>query len=108
MRCLIDNQLPPALARFLSARGIDARHVTEVGLAQASDAEIWKYATDTDSVLISKDQDFLHFVAQSKTTKLIWVSRGNCRKATLLMIFGNSWSRIEEAFSRGDRFVQIR
>jgi len=108
VRCLIDNQLPPALARFLNARGIDAKHVSELGLAEASDAEIWKYATDTGSVLISKDQDFLDFASQSKTTRLIWVSRGNCRTPALLLIFENSWPRIEECLSRGDRFVQIR
>jgi len=38
VRCLIDAQLPPALARWLTAEGHDAIHVIDVGLAQAPDA----------------------------------------------------------------------
>ena len=37
MRWLVDNQLPPALARFLVDQRHDALHVTEVGLGSAHD-----------------------------------------------------------------------
>src|SRR4051812_22248159 len=37
---LIDNQLPPALARFIDAElGCQGRHVADVGLRDASDAQ---------------------------------------------------------------------
>ncbi len=32
MKLLVDNQLPPALARFLTANGFDCRHVLDIGL----------------------------------------------------------------------------
>ena len=44
MRFLVDNQLPVALARFLTSAGSESLHVIDVGLAQASDSEIWRYA----------------------------------------------------------------
>ena len=34
MRFLVDNQLPAALARWLTAQGHDAIHVLDVALAQ--------------------------------------------------------------------------
>jgi predicted nuclease of predicted toxin-antitoxin system len=108
VKCLIDNQLPPALARFLTERGVDAQHVTDLGLAEAGDAQIWKFATENDYILISKDQDFLNFAPKSKSTRLVWVRLGNCRKAPLLEAFGRLWPQIEECFSRGDQIVEVR
>ena len=40
MKFLVDNQLPATLARFLTSRGVDCQHVLDIGLAQATDAEI--------------------------------------------------------------------
>ena len=59
MRFLIDNQLPPALARLIQSElKSEAVHVTDVGLRDASDQEIWKYATAEGFIVISKDEDF--------------------------------------------------
>ena len=42
MKFLVDNQLPPARARFIQADlGYDAVHVIDVGLRDAGDAEVW-------------------------------------------------------------------
>ncbi len=37
MKLLVDNQLPSALARFLSANGVESQHVLDIGLDAASD-----------------------------------------------------------------------
>jgi predicted nuclease of predicted toxin-antitoxin system len=60
VKFLVDNQLPAALARFLASRGAECRHVLDVGLADATDAEIWEYASRNDCAVISKDEDFLY------------------------------------------------
>lgn len=81
MNLLVDNQLPPALARFLESEfGCSATHVADVGLRDASDEEVWQYASRTDSILVSKDEDFATMVLRAPTAKLIWVRIGNCRK----------------------------
>jgi predicted nuclease of predicted toxin-antitoxin system len=41
MRFIVDAQLPAALARFLESYGHDAKHVFDVGLANAEDKVIW-------------------------------------------------------------------
>jgi predicted nuclease of predicted toxin-antitoxin system len=59
VKFLVDNQLPPALARFISQdlHG-EALHVSDIGLRCGSDAEVWTFAAENDLVLISKDEDF--------------------------------------------------
>ncbi|MGC2657250.1 MAG: DUF5615 family PIN-like protein [Bryobacteraceae bacterium] len=78
MNLLIDNQLPPALARFIESElRCSAIHVADVGLRDASDAEVWQYASTTGSILVSKDEDFATMVLRAPTAKLIWVRVGN-------------------------------
>jgi len=38
MKFLVDNQLPIALSRFLEGEGLQARHVIDVQLDEASDS----------------------------------------------------------------------
>lgn len=59
MRFLVDAQLPPALARWLSAQAYDAEHVTDVGLAGASDRAIWRHAASTGAVILMNEHKLL-------------------------------------------------
>lgn len=58
MRFLVDGQLPPALARWLVARGHAAEHVGDVGMQTASDSAVWDYALGESAAIITKDEDF--------------------------------------------------
>ena len=109
MKFLVDNQLPSALARFLAARGLDCQHVFDLGLARASDAEIWGYASEQQMVLISKDEDFFHLAGRSPAgVRLIWVRLGNCRKQALLATIESLWPRIEACLEAGEQVVEVR
>lgn len=109
MRFLVDNQLPTALARFLVSRGIECRHVLDVGLDSAADALIWEYACRNDCVLISKDEDFLYLAnAPTAEARLIWIRFGNCRTKVLLAAVGRLWPRIEASLNAGDRIIEVR
>ncbi|MDD2894074.1 MAG: DUF5615 family PIN-like protein [Halothiobacillaceae bacterium] len=51
MRFVVDAQLPPVLARFLTENmREDAVHVLDVGLLNASDTAIWTYALEHERV----------------------------------------------------------
>ena len=41
MRFLVDSQLPPALARWLTAAGHPSEHVADVAMAAAPDQSVW-------------------------------------------------------------------
>jgi predicted nuclease of predicted toxin-antitoxin system len=109
VKFLIDNQLPAALALYLKKRGFDCQHVLDAGLDQASDAEICRYASTQERIIISKDEDFFYLASQPRgQIRLLWVRLGNCRKQALLAAVERLWPRIEACLKAGDRIVELR
>ena len=105
----MDNQLPTALARWLAARGTDTVHVLDIGFDATPDSEIWARAIRELRVVVSKDEDFLHLANRiGDEGSLLWVRTGNCRTMALLARFKAEWSAIEQAFSSGQRVVELR
>ena len=109
MRFLVDNQLPVTLARHLRKNGHDCEHVLDVGLANALDIDICRYAEREDRVIISKDEDFLYLASRpGAATKFLWVRLGNCRTPALLSAFERLWPMIESALKAGNRIIEMR
>jgi predicted nuclease of predicted toxin-antitoxin system len=109
VKFLVDNQLPPALARLISQDlRSEALHVADVGLRNGTDAEVWSYASEKDFVLVSKDEDFVTLYSKAPSARLLWVRLGNCRRVFLLKVFGKQWKKILERFESGERFVELR
>lgn len=108
MRFLVDAQLPPALARWLTQRGHQAEHVLDCNMMESSDRTIWARAVATAAVLITKDQDFvtLHSIDPNGTT-VIWVRIGNTRRRELLIWFDKVLPDIEHALASGERLIEI-
>ncbi len=108
MRFLVDNQLPPQLARHLSGRGHDALHVADVQLESADDQALWDWAIQEHRVLISKDEDFL-FLAnrQGDSGSLLWIRLGNCRTVALIAAFDQALPGVIEAFESGQRVIEL-
>jgi len=108
VRCLIDAQLPPALARWLTAEGHDAIHVSDVGLAQAPDAAVWQHAADTAAVIVTKDEDFaLRAQLMADGPQVVWVRYGNVRKAELLRKLAVAWPEVAAAIARGESLIEL-
>jgi predicted nuclease of predicted toxin-antitoxin system len=106
---LVDNQLPAALSRFLTAHGHPSQHVLDVALDEANDSPVWDYAKTHGLIVISKDEDFFHLAQRANETgKLLWVRLGNCRNEILLAGFQTELPNIEQAFAEGQRIVELR
>ena len=109
MKFIIDNQLPRALARFITDRGHDCQHLLDIGLARESDALIWKHASENKCIIVSKDEDFLYLAQHpAAEARLLWVRLGNCRTSVLLEEFDQLWPRIMAALEAGERVLEIR
>jgi predicted nuclease of predicted toxin-antitoxin system len=109
VKFLIDNQLPFALAKALVSKGHTASHVLDVGLESATDEEIWNYAEENSLVLITKDEDFSRRASlPSASVQVVWVRRGNCRKAVLLSAFDAVFLELEAALKVGDTLIEVR
>lgn len=109
MRFVIDAQLPPALARLLATLGHEAEHVADVGLRDAEDSPIWRYALRHQAVIITKDEDFPHRLSQSRTAPVIvWLRTGNTSHKALLQWFEPLLPQIVQLIQQGDRLIEVR
>jgi predicted nuclease of predicted toxin-antitoxin system len=107
-RFLVDAQLPPALARWLEKAGHHAQHVADIGLAQASDRDIWDRAIGAGAVIITKDEDFAQRKAlEQNGPVVIWIRLPNTRKTYLLGWFERTLPTIEAALARGETLIEV-
>jgi predicted nuclease of predicted toxin-antitoxin system len=108
MRFLVDNQLPPSLARWLRDRGHDAEHVFESGLHLLDDRALWARALTDAWIVVSKNEDFLYLANQpGDAGRFLWVRLGNCRNDALLAAFSMSFDTITAAFDSGQSVVEL-
>jgi predicted nuclease of predicted toxin-antitoxin system len=59
MKFLIENQLPIALSRWLSAQGVESSQLLDIHLDEVSDPQIWPYAKKHGVMIVTKDEDFV-------------------------------------------------
>ena len=67
MKLLLDMNLPPRWVRFLSGRGIECVHWSDVGEYTAKDSRIMAYAQEHGCVVFTHDLDFGALLAARRT-----------------------------------------
>lgn len=107
MKFLVDNQLPAALARWLSAKGFEAIHVLDLNLNESDDEQIWAHAATHGFVVISKDDDFQNRATHRGTGQVVWVRLGNCRKKALFDTFERQVPAVIAALETGASVVEL-
>lgn len=110
MILLVDNQLPTALARYLSDNGWECIHVVDVGLENSDDRAIWQYAKERNMVIVTKDEDFQILANRqgSIPPQVVWVRIGNCRKVALLEAFNRIISALRPMLDEGQAVIEVR
>jgi predicted nuclease of predicted toxin-antitoxin system len=109
MRILLDAQLPPRLAKFISEWGNPASHAYDHLPAEAADRDIARFANSLPAALMSKDSDFVDLVDRNiLRTTLIWVRSGNVDTDRLWATIHPNLSRIAAAIEAGERIIEIR
>ena len=109
MRFLIDEQLPPALARMIATRGHVAEHVQDVGLGAAKDARLWEYALEHHSVIVTKDEDFPSRLRTGVAgPQIVWLRVRNVSRQSLLQWFEPLLPQIEDLLQQGESLIEVR
>ena len=109
MNFLVDAQLPPALARWISARGHQATHVFETASVKANDPDIWEHARQQDAIIVSKDEDFVdRWLLDQTPVALIWIRKGNCSNRALLAWLEPLWLDTLKRLEQRERFIELR
>ena len=82
MKFLVDENLPPRLAAWLSARGHDAVHVRNASLLGANDGAVTTFAKREGRIVVTQDADF---DPPPSGLKVLRLGLGNAPAATLLV-----------------------
>jgi predicted nuclease of predicted toxin-antitoxin system len=106
----IDAQFSPALAPWLADRfGIEAHHLKELNLVQASDPEIFSAARIADAVLVTKDRDFIDLANRhGAPPRLIWVTCGNTSNREMRRVLDQTFATACELLASGEAMVEIK
>ena len=108
MRFLVDAQLPPGLAIYLSRRGFPSEHVSHIGLRGAHDLSIWKHAVENGFVLMTKDEDFIILARQRvRGPQVVWIRLGNITNAALQAALDPLLDEIVNGLRAGERLIEV-
>ena len=109
MKFLVDAQLPPSLARWISNRDHEATHIFDIAMHTAGDAAIWEYAATNACVLLTKDEDFVdRWLLSAAPIALVWIRKGNCSNDALLTWLEPLWSETVKRLEQGERLIELR
>ena len=107
MLFLIDAQLPPGLARWLSENGYPSKHIDDLGLRAASDDMIEAKARVGGSHLV-EGYRFRRTSRHSQGLQVVWLRFGNTANASLRAKLSPHLRTIESALKEGDVLVEVR
>lgn len=95
MKLLFDQNISPKLVHSLSDIFPGSKHVSEIGMEKASDAQIWEWATENNFNIVTKDTDFLERrILLAKPPNIILVKKGNCSTFEIEYLLRNSITKI--------------
>ena len=108
MKFIVDQQLPPVLAKWFEERGHSAKHVFFVGLSEEDDRVIWDHAQTEAAVIVTKDTDFAERrLREAGGPTILWLRIGNTTKQELFEIMARTWSVVEPALAH-EPIVEVR
>lgn len=106
---LVDAQLPPALASWLTQQGHTAQHVDDLGLSNAEDVVIWNWALSSETIIVTKDEDFAERTARTTSGPVIvWLRIGNSTNRALLEWLEPRWTQVAVLLDAGNRLIEVR
>jgi predicted nuclease of predicted toxin-antitoxin system len=105
----VDAHLSPALARWITAEfGHPAQPVRDLGLREAKDRKIFDAARREETIILTKDADFVELVERlGPPPRIIWLTCGNTSEAVLRVLLRAALPRALELFTSGESLVEI-
>ena len=89
--------------------GHSADHVCDVGLLQASDKAILRFAIENGYAIVTKDEDFApRHRPQAPSVVVVWVHIGNSSRRMLLERFIPLVPDILALIENGETLIEVR
>jgi predicted nuclease of predicted toxin-antitoxin system len=117
MKLLLDQGLPPLTAELLRGQGMDAVHVSEVGLSRAEDLRIIELAQTENRIIATLDADYHASIAltSAPSPSVIWIRVVNLRASEYAEIIMPTLNEYKEMLIdgvlltiRSDRKIKTR
>ena len=102
MKLLLDENLSFNLVGRLLDTYPESAHVSMLGLATATDQDIWAYAKEHGYTIVSKDSDFRQLAFMyGPPPKVVWVRVGNISTGGVLQVL-HEYQQAMEAFGESE------
>ena len=87
---------------------IQCRHVRDLDLHDAEDPEIFKRASNSGVVVMTKDEDFVRLVERNGSLpQVIWVTSGNMSNAHFQSLLLQTFPDAKSLIEAGETVVEI-
>ncbi len=97
MKLLLDQHLSHRLLRQLNAAFPDSKHVKDFNMTNADDEILWRFASENNFVIVSKDSDFFNrSVVRGHPPKIKFLRLGNCPSSKILDTLLSNQSAIHD------------
>ena len=108
MKFLVDANLPPGLAFWLSKQGHEASHVGDQPGLTADDRTIFAYARQNGMVIVTKDEDFAVLVTLlTDPPPVVWLRLGHATNAALCNWLEPLLAEIVQRLSAGEILIEV-
>lgn len=87
MNLLFDQNISYRIVSKLNAYFPGCKHISQVGLLDCEDTEIWLYARNNEYVIVTFDSDFYDIsLINGIPPKIIWLRTGNLKSEDIVTV----------------------
>ena len=106
---MIDAQLPPRLAATLHRAGHDAEHLYVIGMLNAPDRDIWRYAGERGAAIATEDSDFAAMRMNAEIgPAVVWLRLGNVANDALLDAVEQTLPELVKSIEMKESLIEIQ
>ncbi|MEX2380462.1 MAG: DUF5615 family PIN-like protein [Vicingaceae bacterium] len=103
MRLLFDQNISFRVSKKLTDQFPACKHVSDCGLMDCSDSDIWEYAQKNNYSIITFDSDFYDIsVINGHPPKIIWIRSGNLTTKEIVKLLIHNKNAIDKFINNKD------
>jgi len=96
MKLLLDQNISYRLSKLISEKFPEAKHLSELGLADSTDMAIWEFARSNSYTIVTFDSDFYDLsMVKGCPPKIIWLRFGNATTARIAEVLNEDFEVIK-------------
>jgi predicted nuclease of predicted toxin-antitoxin system len=104
MRLLFDQNISFRIVNKLDDYFPDCKHVSDVGLKDCEDQDIWIYAHEHDYVIVTFDSDFYDIsLLNGFPPKIIWIRTGNLTTNEIVQLLTSNKDIINDFINKPEQ-----